>query len=199
MSSGRTGTADDTGPLGRAGASTPRRHCQRPPQSGKTTLLKQYQAAHGGTYRTLDNRQDAEAATEDPVSFAREGAPPRLIDEVHRGGDWLIRAIKMTVDEDPRPGQFVLSGSSCFLAVPTLSESLAGRAAFIDLWPSSGPAGVPISSPGSSGNRPRRPARTPRGRAMRTSMSSPTAASLRYFPSPAALPGGPGTTATSPL
>ena len=72
---------------------------------------------------------------EDPVSFAREGAPPRLIDEVHRGGDWLIRAIKMTVDEDPRPGQFVLSGSSRFLTVPTLSESLAGRAVFIALWP----------------------------------------------------------------
>jgi hypothetical protein len=41
----------------------------------------------------------------------------------------------MAVDEDPRPGRFVLSGSSRFLTVPTLSESLAGRAAFIDLWP----------------------------------------------------------------
>lgn len=47
----------------------------------------------------------------------------------------LCRAIKMAVDEDPRPGRFVLSGSSRFLTVPTLSESLAGRAAFIDLWP----------------------------------------------------------------
>ncbi len=106
-----------------------------PRQSGKTTMLKQYQDMHGGTYRTLDNRQDAEAVIEDPVSFAREGTPPRLIDEVHRGGDWLIRAIKMTVDDDPRPGQFVLSGSSRFLTVPTLSESLAGRAVFVDLWP----------------------------------------------------------------
>jgi hypothetical protein len=41
----------------------------------------------------------------------------------------------MVVDDDPRPGQFVLSGSSRFLTVPTLSESLAGRAVFIDLWP----------------------------------------------------------------
>ena len=106
-----------------------------PRQSGKTTMLKQYQRTHGGTYRTLDNRQDADAAIDDPVSFAREGIPPRLIDEVHRGGDWLVRAIKMIVDEDPRPGQFVLSGSSRFLTVPTLSESLAGRAVFIDLWP----------------------------------------------------------------
>jgi uncharacterized protein len=106
-----------------------------PRQSGKTTMLKQYQRVHGGTYRTLDNRQDQEAAVADPVAFASEGSPPRLIDEVHRGGDWLVRAIKMTVDEDPRPGQFILSGSSRFLTVPTLSESLAGRAVFVDLWP----------------------------------------------------------------
>jgi uncharacterized protein len=106
-----------------------------PRQSGKTTMLRQYQRAHGGSYRTLDNRQDQESAVADPVAFASDGPVPRLIDEVHRGGDWLVRAIKMAVDEDPRPGQFILSGSSRFLTVPTLSESLAGRAVFIDLWP----------------------------------------------------------------
>lgn len=106
-----------------------------PRQSGKTTLLRQYQRAHGGSYRTLDNRQDQEAAIADPAAFAAEGQPPRLIDEVHLGGDWLIRAIKIAVDEDPRPGRFILSGSSRFLTIPTLSESLAGRAAFVDLWP----------------------------------------------------------------
>lgn len=106
-----------------------------PRQSGKTTMLRQYQRTHGGTYRTLDNRQDQEAAAVDPAAFAAEGEPPRLIDEVHLGGDWLIRAIKIAVDEDPRPGRYILSGSSRFLTVPTLSESLAGRAAFVDLWP----------------------------------------------------------------
>lgn len=106
-----------------------------PRQSGKTTLLRQYQQVHGGNYRTLDNRQDQEAAVADPVAFAAEGQAPRLIDEVHLGGDWLVRAIKIAVDEDPRPGRFILSGSSRFLTVPTLSESLAGRAAFVDLWP----------------------------------------------------------------
>jgi predicted AAA+ superfamily ATPase len=106
-----------------------------PRQSGKTTMLKQYQLVHGGSYRTLDNRQDHDAAIADPVAFAGEGERPRLIDEVHRGGDWLIRAIKIAVDADPSPGQFILSGSSRFLTVPTLSESLAGRAVFLDLWP----------------------------------------------------------------
>jgi predicted AAA+ superfamily ATPase len=110
-----------------------------PRQSGKTTLLRQYQQARGGTYRTLDDRQAQETAHADPITFARHGDPPRLIDEVHRGGDVLVRAIKMEVDDDPAPGQFILSGSSRFLTVPTLSESLAGRAVFIDLWPLSIP------------------------------------------------------------
>jgi uncharacterized protein len=39
------------------------------------------------------------------------------------------------VDTAPTPGQFILSGSTRFLTVPTLSESLAGRAVFVDLWP----------------------------------------------------------------
>jgi uncharacterized protein len=44
-------------------------------------------------------------------------------------------AVKSAVDADNRPGQFVLVGSTRFLFEPRLSESLAGRAAFVDLWP----------------------------------------------------------------
>jgi uncharacterized protein len=57
------------------------------------------------------------------------------VDEIHYGGDALVRAIKYVVDSDSRRGQFVLSGSTRFLTVPTLSESLAGRAVLVDLWP----------------------------------------------------------------
>lgn len=46
-----------------------------------------------------------------------------------------MRAIKQAVDLDPSPGQFVLTGSSNFLTVPTISESLAGRAGFVEVWP----------------------------------------------------------------
>jgi uncharacterized protein len=60
---------------------------------------------------------------------------PLVIDEVQRAGEPLVRAIKLAVDHDPAPGQFVLTGSSNFLTVPTISESLAGRAGFIEVWP----------------------------------------------------------------
>lgn len=106
-----------------------------PRQSGKTTLLKHYLANAGGSYRTLDSADTLRASLDDPAAFAVYGDPPRIIDEVQLGGDDLVRAIKVAVDSDPRPGRFVLSGSSRFLTIPTLSESLAGRMAFVDLWP----------------------------------------------------------------
>jgi predicted AAA+ superfamily ATPase len=106
-----------------------------PRQAGKTTLLEMFLDEHGGTYRSLDEAEQLSAARSDPVSYVELGARPVIIDEVQRGGDALVLAIKRAVDRDRRPGQFVLSGSTRFLTVPTLSESLAGRAVFVDLWP----------------------------------------------------------------
>lgn len=106
-----------------------------PRQSGKTTLLREHLRAHDGSYRSLDNRIELANAQIDPISYVAEGASPRIIDEVQRGGDDLVRAIKLAVDEDPTPGRFILAGSSRFLKIPTLSESLAGRAGFLEMWP----------------------------------------------------------------
>src|SRR3990172_3926867 len=106
-----------------------------PRQSGKTTLLRQLHAASGGVFYTLDQPEVFQFAKDDPAGFITDSPRPTYIDEVQRGGDPLIRAIKIAVDEDPRPGSFVLSGSSRFLTIPTLSESLVGRAAVVELWP----------------------------------------------------------------
>jgi uncharacterized protein len=106
-----------------------------PRQAGKTTLLHLYRARHGGELRTLDDPEVLRSAAEDPITFAREAERPLCIDEIQRGGDQLIRAIKIVVDERWEPGQFLLTGSTRFLTVPTLSESLAGRAGIIELWP----------------------------------------------------------------
>jgi predicted AAA+ superfamily ATPase len=57
-----------------------------PRQSGKTTMLKQYQLVHGGSYRTLDNRQDQEAAIADPVAFAAQGG---AAEADRRGAPWV--------------------------------------------------------------------------------------------------------------
>ena len=69
------------------------------------------------------------------MGFIALGGRPLVIDEVQRGGEPLVRAIKQAVDRDPRAGQFVLTGSSNFLTIPTISESLAGRAGFVEVLP----------------------------------------------------------------
>lgn len=104
-----------------------------PRQSGKTTLVR---AQLGdGTFRSLDDQATLSAALADPAGFLTLGAKPLVIDEIQRAGEPLVRAIKLSVDRDPAPGQFVLTGSSNFLTVPTISESLAGRAGFVEVWP----------------------------------------------------------------
>lgn len=106
-----------------------------PRQAGKTTLLELRRDTQGGTYRSLDDPTWRAAATTDPTTFVTEGDRPLMIDEIQRGGDPLILGVKAAVDSDRAKGQFVLSGSSNFLAIPTLSESLAGRVGFVETWP----------------------------------------------------------------
>jgi uncharacterized protein len=104
-----------------------------PRQAGKTTLVQSQ--LRGGTLRSLDDQGILDAAAADPAGFLAIGSRPLVIDEVQRAGEPLVRAIKLAVDRDPAPGQFVLTGSSNFLTVPTISESLAGRAGFVEVWP----------------------------------------------------------------
>ena len=104
-------------------------------QCGKTTLARAVAAERGGTYVTLDDQQMLDAALADPRTFLRAYAPPLIIDEVQLGGERLIRGVKIAVDENDARGRFLLTGSTNFLTVPTISESLAGRAVILRLWP----------------------------------------------------------------
>ena len=106
---------------------------QGPRQSGKTTLARRL--INGGTFVSLDDPVQHSLALDDPIGFVADRSRPVVIDEVQRGGDDLVRAVKLAVDADPSPGSFLLTGSADFLTVPVLSESLAGRAVFFDLSP----------------------------------------------------------------
>jgi uncharacterized protein len=106
-----------------------------PRQAGKSELLKILHAREGGTLLTLDQPQHLRLARTDPSGFVEDRALPLLVDEVQRGGDPLVLAIKVLLDRSQRKGQVVLAGSTRFLTEPRLSESLAGRVRFVDLWP----------------------------------------------------------------
>lgn len=104
-------------------------------QSGKTTLARQVAQRRGGSYVTLDDDASRLAALDDPMAYLSGLAAPAVVDEVQLGGDRVVRAVKRLVDESDERGRFLLTGSTNFLSVPAISESLAGRARILRLFP----------------------------------------------------------------
>lgn len=104
-------------------------------QCGKTTLARLIATRRAGTYVSLDDEAQREMVLADPLTFLMGHRYPLVVDEVQLGGDRLVRAVKQLVDAEPTPGRFLLTGSTNFLTVPTISESLAGRVQIFRLWP----------------------------------------------------------------
>ena len=90
-------------------------------------------AEEGRTYITLDDRTVLDAALSDPNGFIR-GLDRAIIDEIQRAPDLLL-AIKRSVDEDRRPGRFLLTGSANVMTLPRVADSLAGRIETIRMLP----------------------------------------------------------------
>jgi hypothetical protein len=103
-----------------------------PRQAGKTTLVRQI-AERGLHYLTLDDELTLLSAREDPVGMIRN-LDRAVIDEIQRAPELLL-AIKKSVDEDRRPGRFLLTGSANLMALPTVADSLAGRMETLMLLP----------------------------------------------------------------
>jgi predicted AAA+ superfamily ATPase len=101
-----------------------------PRRAGKTTLVQKI-GASGRTYLTLDDLTTLEAARADPIGFVR-GIEKATIDEVQRVPELLL-AIKKSIDEDYRPGRFLLTGSANVLTLPRIADSLAGRVETIQM------------------------------------------------------------------
>ncbi|OAI49216.1 hypothetical protein AYO45_00520 [Gammaproteobacteria bacterium SCGC AG-212-F23] len=105
-----------------------------PRQCGKTTLAKQL-TTKNTVYRTLDDLAVRTLAESDPHGFVQHSKNSMLmIDEIQRAPQ-LLSAIKLVVDEDTQPGQYLLTGSANIQSLPSVQESLAGRITKIRLRP----------------------------------------------------------------
>lgn len=104
-----------------------------PRQAGKTTLVRQISERDGLRYLTLDDELTLLSAREDPVGMIRS-LDRAVIDEIQRAPQLLL-AIKKSVDEDRRPGRFLLTGSANVMTLPTVADSLAGRMETLSLLP----------------------------------------------------------------
>jgi predicted AAA+ superfamily ATPase len=84
-------------------------------------------------YYSLDDIEVLDLARRHPEALV-EGAVHVILDEVQREPGLLL-AVKRAIDTDRRPGRFILTGSANLLLMQGISESLAGRASYLTLWP----------------------------------------------------------------
>ena len=102
-------------------------------QTGKSTLLAHLFGARAAQY-TFDPVIDVGNARSDPDFFLDQHPAPLILDEIQYVPE-LIAAIKRRVDRNPKPGQYLLTGSQNPALLKTVSESLAGRVMILELGP----------------------------------------------------------------
>jgi uncharacterized protein len=103
-----------------------------PRQSGKTTLARHTFAEK--PYVSLENPDSRQFALEDPRGFLNQYASGAILDEAQRAPH-LFSYLQQVLDEDPAPGKFIITGSNNFLLHENISQSLAGRIAYLILLP----------------------------------------------------------------
>lgn len=99
-------------------------------QAGKTSLVRHLFPV--ADYVTFDIPREAESARLDFASFLQQHPDPLVIDEIQYVPE-VFRQLKVVVDQDRRPGRFVLTGSQDFSVMEGVTESLAGRCAVLSL------------------------------------------------------------------
>ena len=103
-----------------------------PRQSGKTTLVRSLFDSHA--YVSLEAPDERASARMDPRGFLNRYLGGAIIDEVQHVPD-LISYIQTIVDENPVPGNWILTGSENFSLSQTVTQSLAGRTLIAWLLP----------------------------------------------------------------
>lgn len=104
-----------------------------PRQSGKSTLIEHLFPTYDKF--SLEDLNVRDFAKKDPVAFLSQNKNGMILDEVQKVPD-LLSFIQGIVDKNP-DRKFILSGSSNFTLINSISQSLAGRVGMFDLLPMS--------------------------------------------------------------
>ena len=103
-----------------------------PRQSGKPTLCRM--AFPELPYVSLEDPDQRRFALTDPRGFLAGLGDGAVLDEVQRAPE-LLSYLQGVVDDDPRPGRWVLTGSANLELRAEVTQSLAGRTALVELLP----------------------------------------------------------------
>lgn len=103
-----------------------------PRQSGKSTLLKSTFQHHN--YISLEDPDVLRSSQEDPRGFLERLGVNVIIDETQRNPE-LFSYVQGIVDKENIPGMYILSGSSNFLLMQSITQTLAGRVGILTVLP----------------------------------------------------------------
>jgi predicted AAA+ superfamily ATPase len=104
-----------------------------PRRSGKTTLLRR--AFPGASYHLLEDPDLVGRVRADPRGFLETARTPAILDEIQHAPE-LLSYVRTLVDAHPgRAGRWILTGSQEAPLMRGVTESLAGRAAVLQLLP----------------------------------------------------------------
>jgi len=102
-----------------------------PRQAGKTTLARSFTEYD---YCNLESPENREFAANDPKAFLGQFTHKVILDEIQRVPE-LLSYIQVIVDERNKNGQFILTGSHQLALKESISQSLSGRTALLQLLP----------------------------------------------------------------
>ncbi|MCG9879754.1 MAG: ATP-binding protein [Bacteroidia bacterium] len=104
-----------------------------PRQSGKTTLAKELFPKK--PYVSFENQDNILLVTKDPRAFLDQYKTGAIFDEIQRVPQ-LLSYLQGVIDDQPKKvGLFIITGSQNLLLLESISQTLAGRIAFIHLLP----------------------------------------------------------------
>ncbi len=118
--------------LREAGQQFPAMTVTGPRQSGKSTLCRS--VFPDKAYVSLEALDVRDFATRDPRAFLAQFPDGAILDEIQRAPD-LPSYLQGMIDDDPRPGRWILTGSQNLLLLDSVGQSLAGRTAILQLLP----------------------------------------------------------------
>lgn len=103
-----------------------------PRQSGKTTFAKSTFPEH--PYVNLESPLEQARFREDPVGFLDRFPDGAILDEAQHIEN-LLSFLQVRIDEKPRMGRWILTGSTQVGLTRGVAQSLAGRVAHLELLP----------------------------------------------------------------
>lgn len=124
---------DLEGALAKAAKAFPALVLTGPRRSGKTTLLRHM--FPGASYFLLEDPDAVSRLRADPQGFLDAVRTPVILDEVQNVPE-IFAFVRSRIDREPRRAlRWILTGSQDAPLMHGVTESMAGRAAVLQLWP----------------------------------------------------------------